>query len=179
MTGSPRFWQRGWVALLTCGILSVASTGCIFKGARQIFMPPTPRQEIWQPRPVSLRVYPASRFVTDPAVAGVLLEARIELLDDMGDAIKGVGEFHLELLGEPGRGRTTMDRRLCTWEVPLLTPEQQRARYDRVTRTYRFRLKLDQPVPPTTDTRLKVWFTPTGGHRLDAETIMPGQERSE
>ena len=165
--------------LLACAALSAAPAGCAFKGTRPFFVPPAARQELWQPRPVRVRVYPASRFVADQNRKRVVLEARIELLDDMGDSIKSVGEFHFELLGEPGRGRTTLDRRLYTWDVPLLTLRQQQSHYDKVTRTYLFRLKMDDAFSPSKDTTLKVWFVPSGGHRLEAETTMPGQQRSE
>jgi hypothetical protein len=126
-----------------------------------------------------MRVYPASRFVADQQSQRIVLEARIELLDDMGDAIKGVGTFQFELLGTPGQGRTLLDRGLYTWEVPVLNLEQQHLRYDKITRTYLFRLKMDEPFAPTTDTTLKVWFVESGGYRFEAETVMPGREQNE
>ena len=163
-----------WAAACLVMLLLGAQAGCVFKGARQIFLPQPTRPDVWRPQPVRIRVYPSSRFNTDSDNQTVVLEARIELLDDMDDAIKGVGQFHFELLGDPGRGRTALDRRLYSWDVAVFTLEQQTRRYDKVTRTYLFRLKVDEPFLPPKDTTLKAVFVPPTGHPLEDQTIIPG-----
>ena len=177
--GLLKTWRERLGAEALCCVLVAVSAGCVFKGTRQIFMPSPARQDVWQPQPVRMRVYPSSRFAVQPERQLVVLEARIELLDEMGDPIKGVGQYHFKLLGESGRGRTTRDRRLYTWDVPMFTLPAQQSRYDKITGTYLFRLKMHEASSPPRDTTLQVWFVPSGGHRLEAEAIMPGQVRTE
>jgi len=160
-------------------MLIASQTGCVFKGAGRIFMPRPTRPDVWRPQPVRIRVYPSSRFTTEQVSQTVVLEARIELLDDMDDPIKGVGQFHFELLGKPGRGRTALDRRLYSWDVAVFTLEQQTRRYDKVTRTYLFRLKGDEPFLPSKDTTLKAVFVPPTGRTLEDQIAFPGTSTDE
>ena len=160
-------------------VVVLAAGGCVFKGATEIFTRPTPQPGAWLPAPVRIRVYPASRFATDPDSKTVVLDARIELFDEMADSVKGAGQFHFELLNNPRRESTALERRLYSWDVPMLTLEQQRKAYDKVTQTYLFRLKMDDLFFPTKDTTLKATFTPSGGQPLRDEVVMPGTARGE
>ena len=173
-TSNELLRKASWAPACLVVLLIGAQAGCVFKGARQIFLPRPAHPDIWHPQPVRIRVYPSSRFNTDSDSQTVVLEARIELLDDMDDAIKGVGQFHFELLGKPGRGRTALDRRLYSWDVAVFTLEQQTRRYDKVTRTYLFRLKVDEPFLPPRDTTLKAVFVPPTGHPLEDQTVIRG-----
>jgi hypothetical protein len=134
---------------------------------------PTPRYDgdnIWSPKPTKLRVYPSSRF--DPSGELAVLEARIELLDEMDDSIKGVGVLHFELYAGGSANRPGTDRKLYAWDVSLLTLVDQRRHYDAITRGYSFRLKLDDVEAPQTATTLLVWFEPTVGKRLEASAVL-------
>jgi hypothetical protein len=129
-----------------------------------------------------MRVYPSSRFVQEGALT--VLEARIELLDEMGDTIKGSGRFHFELAeaatptagslgssGSPGGGGASVaGQRLYAWDVPLTTLEEQRQYWDPITRTYQFRLKMNAAPPPNA-TVLRALLTPPApeGRHITAE----------
>ncbi len=152
--------------------LLVPLTACAFKGANG--EPGGTNGSVWRPHPAAARVYPSTRFAR--FAEGTMLEARIELLDEMGDSIKGAGEFRLELFA-PAVGRAAEEgrdpgRRLYTWETPLHTLAQQRQFYDPVTRTYQFRLRMDVPSHAGSEALLRVTFLAADGERLQAEAVV-------
>ena len=101
----------------------------------------------WKPIAVRMRVYPTTRFVSDSGKP--VLEARIEMLDEMGDSVKASGLWRIELLSG-GETRVIRDPRklLYSWQVQAMTLAQQQRLYDPVTRAYHFRLQMDQPTDP-------------------------------
>jgi hypothetical protein len=141
-----------------------------------------PPRVAWTLQPVDMRVYPSSRFSVQNQQA--MLEARIELLDEMGDSTKGVGQFHFELFaggtpgfaeaaGSPGHpGRPTSAQRLYTWDVPLLTLDDQKRHYDPITRAYLFRLRMDEQALPQRNTTLQASYEALSGERLKASTVL-------
>lgn len=147
--------------------------GCQFKGAGVGAAEPT-MAGYWWPQATAMRVYPSTRFVEAPGEGGgggnrrAILEARIELRDEMGDAVKAAGIVGLELFagaaGDEGFGR-----RLYRWDVTMQTLEDQQRHFDSVTRTYLFRLELDAP-PQADDIMLRATFTrASDGRRLQAD----------
>jgi hypothetical protein len=156
---------RAVVMLLCVWLLG----GCAFKGGPGAGDALADASEAWQPRPTSIRVYPTTRFVR--AGAQSLLEARIELMDEMGDAVKGAGEFRVEMLdadeatGMPGR-------QLYVWRVPVMTLEDQRRFYDPITRTYLLRLRLDEAALAAPNVVVQVVFMPAGGGRLTGQATV-------
>ena len=161
-----------------CGLgvvsLGLVLGGCVWKGGddagnRVRF---EDSGDIWMVKPVRMRVYPSTQFIQDDTGRSVL-EARIELIDDMGDSVKGVGKFRLELLS---RSRTTdvgVGQRLYSWNVSATTLEEQIKYYDSITRAYCFHLNLDEDRSAKRDTYLHVMFTTTDGRRLATETSLP------
>jgi hypothetical protein len=185
--GTSAFGKVASVAILT----GVVSIGCQWKGEKRdrgassdsetdrtaATQPDLPGTDAWRPAPVSMRVYPSSRFVQEGALT--VLEARIELLDEMGDTIKGSGRFHFELAesataetpgsGTPGSGVAGVPgQRLYAWDVPLTTLEEQRQYWDPITRTYQFRLKMNAAPPPNA-TVLRALLTPSDSQHITAE----------
>ena len=159
------------VVLLALAVGTVLSPACSFKGNDA---PPTPTEQAlsaWQPEPVSMRVYPSTRFVAGGTEPYLLV--RIELTDEMGDSIKAAGKMHLELRRTTGAAAAVARDRLYAWDVPLHTLEDQQRHYDRVTRTYQFRLRLDEPITSQRDTSLFVVLSPTDGRRLEASAVLP------
>ena len=106
---------------------------------------------------------------------GAVLEARVELLDEMGDTIKGVGDYHFDLASAEATSGATPATRLYSWDVSVMTLEQQKAFYDSITRTYFFRLKLDTPVKQS-DLVLRVVLSSPEGKRIDTESPIAGME---
>lgn len=160
---------RAWSAVAIVG-LSFLLQGCAWKGSVPQAAANGHIADPWQPRPVQMRVYPSSRFVNDGQ--GSLLEARIELLDDMGDSVKGSGTVQIELLAAGEARQSESNRRLYSWRADVLTLEQQKQHFDPITRAYLFRLKMDRAPDPQQRTVLWATFTPVQGDRLEARAGM-------
>lgn len=156
-------------AVLAVGCLSLA--GCEFKGGES-----DPAGQLmdgyWQPWPAALRVYPSSRFVVDQDAGRTVLEARIELRDEMDDAVKASGDVRFELFASDA-DEDVFERRLYRWDVQMRTLEAQRTHFDGVTRTYLFRLELGDTAPAG-QPMLRVTFTAADGRRLQAEAPIDG-----
>lgn len=126
----------------------------------------------WHSQPTAIRVYPTTRFVKQGDAA--VLEARVELFDDMGDSVKGAGEFRLELrsggAGSASAGGSAGGGNLLyTWRVEVRTIEDQRTHYDPITRGYLFRLRLDDLAAARRTTMLNVSYTSPDGRHFTAE----------
>lgn len=124
----------------------------------------------WRPMPVAMRVYPATRYATEGDRP--VLDARIELFDQMNDSIKGVGRFRFELFAGDDRTAAQLARRLYRWDVDLLSLAQQRQYYDPVTRSYQFRLRIDDLSIARKATLLEVTFLPLEGQRLETKAVI-------
>lgn len=149
--------------------------GCAWKGERGESSVAA-LQGTWDIRPARMRVYPTTRFVREASQG--LLEARIELLDELDDPVKGVGEFHIELLSLNARGET--GDRLYLWTVPMHTQAQNKEYWDAVSRTYLFRLKIDDAGMATDRMGLRVRFNPAvRGPVLLTQQVVGGQAATE
>jgi len=126
---------------------------------------------IWRAEPSKMRVYPSTRFVQEGDRS--ILEARLEMFDQMGDPIKASGTFLVELYSvDPSMG-IAQGRLLFSWNAGTASLEQQREHYDPITRGYLFRLGVDNLRSAKDATLLKATFTPANGsQRLDAEAII-------
>lgn len=129
---------------------------------------PTPE---WPFAPVAMRVHPFTQIAVDDQTGEPMLEARIELLDQLGDVTKGVGRLRFELLTASDRASASQaaEHRIEKWEVSMVTLGENRQHYDHITRTYRFKLKLTQPPEAGTPLRLVAQFTKPTGKRLSAD----------
>lgn len=135
---------------ISAGILLVMgltmSQGCQFKGG-----PADPGIEAgtstnraaapWNYQVEAIRVFSGVRLTEDGQ--GQLMELRIELLDAMGDSMKGTGELRVELVRGVRSGETGSGSLLHGWDVSLATLDEQRRFYDPVTRTYQLRLRMN------------------------------------
>ena len=120
--------------------------------------------------PVAMRVYPSTRYATE--ADRPVLDARIELFDQMNDSIKGVGRFRFELFAGDDRTAAQLARRLYRWDVNLHTLAQQRQYYDPVTRSYQFRLQIDDLSIAQKATLLEVTYLPLEGQRLETKAVI-------
>lgn len=143
---------------------------CEFKGGSAVGERPALSGAVWQPSPTTIRIYPSTRFVQD--AGNTVLEARVELLDEMNDSIKGAGAFQFELYAAQRASDATIGGRLYAWDATVATLEQQRQFYDPITRAYVFRLRLDDPALSRRATLLRVLYTPPVGSRLEAEATL-------
>jgi len=173
-----------WILTLVCG----GVLGCEWKGGLGAWGTAVESRDVkvWRPEPVRMRVYPSSRFIERDGQT--MLEARVELRDEMDDPLKGVGRFQFELVagGTPGRPAATAGSaahpggpgraaKLYGWDVSVMTLAEQKEHYDSVTRAYLFRLVMDEPSVPVATTTLRVNFVPLNGERIDAVAVLePG-----
>ena len=155
------------LALSLTGGAMVAAGGCTFKGRGGALG----GEEGWRPEAVAMRVYPGARFVAGDGRA--LLELRVELTDTMGDSAKASGLYRFELF-ESATGQA-LGARDTVWELPIVAMEDHEAHYDPVTRTYAFRLAMDEAEPPTSARLVRVTFMPVADTaRLEAEARVSG-----
>ncbi|MEX0775196.1 MAG: hypothetical protein WD042_05720 [Phycisphaeraceae bacterium] len=129
-----------------------------------------PEPRVWQIKPQAVRVFPTTRVAQEVGTA--VLEARIEIFDQAGDSTKAVGNFRFELLSDGRLNDPTMGPRLYLWEEQMLTLEQNREHWDPITRTYYFRLKLDEAPSGDQALRLVVTFIPVGEDRLEGQALI-------
>jgi len=145
-------------------LLLMSLGGCTSKG-QQPAGDGAPLAGAWQPQPVAMRVYPATRFMQRRGQP--LLEARVELFDAMNDSIKGSGTFRFELYD--GQGASDEPQRLYTWDVEVLSFSAHQQHYDPITRTYVFPLRLDDLAVAQRKTLLRVVLSRDTGRRLEVE----------
>ena len=165
--------SRAAAGVLACCVLALLVGGCT-AGTQENGAPGQPPRptDAWQARPVSIRVYPSTRFAEEGA--DVLLEAGIELLDEMSDPVKGAGEFRLDLFALEGRARGPQ---LYLWRIPVYSLDEQRRFYDGITRSYLLRLRLDNAQVAQQPALLRVVFSPVASARLEAEATLKPMPR--
>ena len=168
----PDVPARHTTTLLSLGAIALCvmlMTGCEFKGADAEGTVEA-ATAYWHPQAVGLRVYPSTRFVESDS--RTILEARIELRDQMGDTVKAAGDVGVELFTADDGSRRT-GQRLYRWDVSMQTLADQRLYFDSVTRTYLFRLETADGQVAHQPTMLRVAFTrASDGRRLQDEALI-------
>jgi len=160
-----------FVAVLMVCLAGVSA--CRFKGAD-----PVERTEPgeWPFRPVAMRIHPFTSLELGPRSS--VIEARLELIDPVGDVTKGVGAMRFELYAEPPtESRQGQGRRLYTWDASIAALEENQAHWDSITRTYHFTLKLPERPARQQRLRLHVQFDSTAGRRMTADAWLDAVER--
>lgn len=153
----------------TLGIFVIAlllAAGCEFKGDRVNDRGADGAR--WLFVPTAVRVHPFTTLKAGEPGDPIVLEARIEMIDQAGDVTKGVGELRFELYAEAATAQNAgKERQLMRWEAALLTLAQNQRHYDPITRTYSFKLKLIEPLPNGMKLRLDVQLTDDTGRRMN------------
>lgn len=153
--GHPSRCRLTFILVLTC--LSGVLFACQPKGADR-----RPRggedtaEAGWQPEAVALRIYPSTRFVREQGTP--MLEARIEMFDQMGDSIKASGQLRFELFAAGHAPGIDVGRLLYSWDIALMGLEEQQRYYDPITRAYLLRLRLDSASITRREVLLRVTF---------------------
>lgn len=130
----------------------------------------------WKPTPLTMRVYPSTRFIREKGRP--ILEARVELLDEMGDPVKAAGTLVFELVSGDSTRRRDVGQRLYKWDeespgqpLSLMTLADQEKFYDPITRAYLFRLTLQDLKPSRQTVTLEITLTQPDGTRLTARKV--------
>ena len=105
------------------------------------------------------------------------IDVMLEFQDPFGDPTKASGIVRFELY-EYRKGYPEMRGQRTTnpWIGSLASYDDQRARWNRVSRTYSFQLAYSQ-ITTKRSYVLVATFKPTGdGRRLEARVVLPGEE---
>ncbi|HYE20488.1 MAG TPA: hypothetical protein VEA69_18720 [Tepidisphaeraceae bacterium] len=125
--------------------------------------------------PADIRLHPFTAvkdFDGDAKSDGV--EALIELQDRFRDPTKSTGTVIFELYDFQQARPDARGQRLAYWRAPLLTLEEQRARWNRISRTYSF--QLEYPGISTNKSYvLQAWFEHSG-KRLTSQVVLERQD---
>jgi hypothetical protein len=129
----------------------------------------------WPLWPQRMRVHPLSQLVPDQNSGKPLIEARVEFTDPAGNTCKSVGLIDIDLHDKASDEYKS--KPVASWSANLWDLAVNRDRYDEVTRTYLFTLKLeDHPVPQ--EPELRVYFLSGDGKRLQASYSLRRHEGS-
>ena len=134
--------------------------------------------------PAQIEILPFSKpksWDSDQIPDGV--EVVLRPLDSFGDQTKAVGLFRFELYLFQKASSDPRGQRIGFWEENLMTRQSQLLHWDRITRTYRFRLSLaGQSVRPGKDVLEVTYLSPTGtrlGDNYTVETTLPREQIKE
>lgn len=169
---------RVFARLLAVALLLAVSVSCDlqWKGGKSRSgrgVAPFADGDRWRPGPASIRIYPSSRLAVHDGQW--FLEGFVELLDDMGDSVKGVGTLQFELFRATTLETEGPGQRLYVWNVRLHTLADQQRHYDATLRTYQFRLKIYALPNDVEEVVLRVMYENEEGYRMDAEARLPGR----
>ena len=167
--------MAGLIVLLT----SIGLSGCDSVAFRGTAGTATLSADDWPFVPVAMRVHPFTALAYEPNAEAdaddadearmLVLEARLELMDQLGHATKGVGEWRFELYVEPRAASRQARQRLEVWQAEMMTVEANSRHYDPITRTYAFKLRVIDPPPTNASLTLVAQLADPRGERLLAE----------
>lgn len=164
--------KRAALAIVSASLIC-AVTGCelvTLKGA-QVTDAVIENGGEWPFKPALMRVHPFTSLRFDESVGTHVISAHVEFRDRVNDVTKAVGSFRFELyrVTEHGGASSVSRHLLYQWSASVQTIDENVAHYDRATRTYEFKLSLDQPPEPGSRLLLLVQFTDADRHRFWAE----------
>jgi hypothetical protein len=162
---------------LSAGVLVIAgATGCASSGSNTRGRDPALRQTRitdaeWPFWPYRMRIHPLSHFVKDRDSGDLLIETRIEFEDAEGNTCKGVGLIGIELYSADVEQFVSSEA-ISSWSTDLGDLDVNRDHYDDVTRTYLFRLEVEDVDLPD-QPELRAYFTSRDGAHLQATYKLP------
>jgi hypothetical protein len=125
--------------------------------------------------PTDLRIHPFTALKDwngDNKPDGI--EALLELDDRFREPTRATGTVLFELFEYRRNHPDPRGDRLAAWRGSLQTIEEQRARWNRISRTYTFQLAYP-PIRAEHSYVLQAWFD-VGGRRLTSQVILEAQE---
>lgn len=98
--------------------------------------------------PREIRIHPFTGTRTFDEAGGIRgVDVRIEAVDAYGDTTKAFGNFRFELFTYRPTSENNRGQLLATWDVSLMDAQANLLHWDKITRTYKFKLQWDQPIP--------------------------------
>jgi hypothetical protein len=137
---------------------------------------PNTAQQVPQPislmLPKSIAIHPFTGMRVFDDAGGVKgIDVRIEAKDSYGDSTRAFGDYRFELYTFRPNSLDPKDAQIATWEVPLTDPKVNRLHWDNITRTYKFRLQWNQPIPVGQHFVIVVVFSSPLTERMFAERV--------
>ena len=100
-------------------ILATAAGGCASKSSKNGAMATSAvsndSSPAWPFWPTRMRLHPLSRVGVDAESGQAVIEVRLELFDDTGDTVKGVGQVRIDLHQLPVPAGSASMPPLATW----------------------------------------------------------------
>jgi len=125
--------------------------------------------------PTDLRIHPFTSIKDwDADGQSNGLEALIELQDRFRDPTKATGTVIFELYSYERTQADHRGTRLAYWRGTLLTLEEQKMHWNRISRTYSFQLAYPE-ISTNKSYVLEVWFE-HAGKRLTSQVVLETQE---
>jgi hypothetical protein len=162
----------GWIVVALVGCCGIALLASCQPASRL-----TEREHTDAPLfdPTDLRIHPFTSvkdWTGDNRPDGV--EVLLEFQDRFRDPTKAMGNALFELYDYRRNHPDPRGERLAAWRGSLQTLEEQRTRWNRISRTYSFQLAYPA-IRPDRSYVLQVWFD-QGGRRLMSQVVLEGQE---
>ncbi len=163
------------ISYLALSGVMILSTGCEKReGWGRPESPCTPEEQFQLLLPAKIDVLPFTKprsWDDDQIPDGI--EVVLRPLDSFGDQTKAIGCFRFELYTFRKASNDPKGKRVGFWEENLGTRESQYLHWDKITRTYRFRLAWNSGQKPRPGKYvLEVTYLSPSGLRLTDTYIM-------
>ncbi len=131
--------------------------------------------DILLPRKIRIHAFTGTRiFDANGDLKGI--EVRLEAKDGFDDSTKAFGEFIFELYRYRPNNADPRGERIAVWEENLLDPYDNLKHWHGISRTYRFKLLWDEPIPTGKRFVLEaVYSSPFTERMFDRYVFVAGQ----
>ena len=122
--------------------------------------------------PKSVRIHPFTGTRSFDEAGGIRgIDVRIEAVDHYGDPTKAFGQMRFELFRFKPNSTDPKGKRIAVWEESTIAPKKNLVHWDKITRTYEFKLQWDSPIPVGRKFVLQAVFTSPFTERMFAERV--------
>ena len=98
--------------------------------------------------PRAIKIHPFTGMRTFDAKGGVRgIDVQVETLDAYEDSNKAFGEFRFELYAYQTDQPGNKGKQLAMWQEDLLRPRKNLLHWNKLNKTYQFKLRWDKPLP--------------------------------
>lgn len=122
--------------------------------------------------PRTIRIHPFTGTRSFDEAGGIRgIDVRIEAVDHYGDPTKAFGQMRFELFRFKPNSPDPKGKRIAVWEESTIAPRKNLLHWDKITRTYEFKLQWESPIPVGKKFVLQTVFTSPFTERLFAQRV--------
>jgi hypothetical protein len=160
------------IARVSVGLILLCSLAIC--GCESDHISPADSQPVDLFAPTGMRVHPIFTQITDLTHSGKPngIEAQLEFTDQFGDPTKASGKVLFELFDYRRESPDPRGKRFGQWVGSLITPADQREKWNTTLRTYRFELN-DPTISSTQSYVLSATFELGSGGRFFDRIVLP------